>query len=407
MRRRWSIAALSVGVALLAGSVGFRLAAVPALVRFPLNIDETTRYTGTSVSYVDPATLLPLTPPKREPLSLTRHVKVVDGNYGHAVIVETVRIHAGSTTSVEKYQYVMDRRSMKFLDDPRQFAFGNPNAAMKHAAGAYRVNFALGTSADGKYRSYLPEIDASTPLVLAERRHYHADARTSVIDFTSKLEAPVAPYYRAHLAAMGLPMHVTVAQLQPQLQAAGIDVNRALADVLPRLTPDESKLLSTALAGPIALRYFFFADGLVSIEPKTGALIDVHAQREGVSVRPDLSGVATLQPLLDKYAEIPSVKALSDGLRALAARQPQVAQELRYRQTVPSSSQAADTARSQGRQMTVVTWWVPGAMLFVGLLLLVLGLIGWRRAGPRHPGAPVPEAPVAPDTAPDREHQTA
>ena len=62
MRRRWSVAAVFVGVALLAGSVGFRLVAVPALVRFPLNIDETTHYTGTSVSYVDPATLLPLTP---------------------------------------------------------------------------------------------------------------------------------------------------------------------------------------------------------------------------------------------------------------------------------------------------------------------------------------------------------
>ena len=96
---------------------------------------------------------------------------------------------------------------------------------MKHATGAYRVNFALGTNADGKYRSYIPEADASTPLVLAEGRHYHADAHVTVIDFTSKLEAPVAPYYRAHLAAMGLPMHVTVAQLQPQLQAAGIDVN--------------------------------------------------------------------------------------------------------------------------------------------------------------------------------------
>ena len=80
--------------------------------------------------------------------------------------------------------------------------------------------------------------------------------------------------------------------------------------MLPRLTPDESKLLSATLARPVALKYFFFADGLVSIEPKTGALIDVHAQREGVAVQPDLNGVAALQPLLDKYSAIPSVKAV-------------------------------------------------------------------------------------------------
>ena len=107
--------------------------------------------------------------------------------------------------------------------------------------------------------------------------------------------------------------------------------------MLPRLTPDESKLLATTLAKPVPLKYFFFGDGLVSIEPKTGALIDVHAQQEGVAVQPDLSGVAPLQPLLAKYASIPSVKALSDGLLAQAGRAPQVAQELRYKQTVPSS----------------------------------------------------------------------
>jgi hypothetical protein len=84
-RRRRSIAAACVGVVLLAGSAGFRLFAVPALVRFPLNIDETTHYTGTAVTYVDQATLLPLPTPKVEPLSLSRHVKVVGGNFESAV----------------------------------------------------------------------------------------------------------------------------------------------------------------------------------------------------------------------------------------------------------------------------------------------------------------------------------
>ena len=46
---------------------------------------------------------------------------------------------------------------------------------------------------------------------------------------------------------------------------------------------------------------------------------------------------------------------------------------------------AADKARDAGHRMTLVTWWVPGAMALVGLVLLVLGLIGWRRAGRRGP----------------------
>ncbi len=411
--RGWSIAAVVLGVVLLVGSGGFRLFAVPALVRFPLNIDETTHYTGTSTTFVDQATLLPLAVPKAEPLSLTRHVKVVSGNFGRAVIDENVSIAAGSTTSTESYRYVMNRRSMRVLDDPRSFAFGKPTATM-HPNGAYRINFAPGTSIRGTYRSYIPEADASTPLVPVEGRHYHSDARIDVMDFTSKLEQPVAPYYRTHLEAMGLPMQVTVAQLQPQLAAAGVDVTKTLADVVPLLTPDESKLLAATLANPIPLEYFFLAEGRVSIEPKTGALVDVHAQREGVAVRPDLTGASALQPLLDKYASIPSVKALSNGLAAMGARAPQVAQDFRYRQTVPSSLGAAGKATSLGRRVDLATTWVPGVMAGLGLVLLVLGLVGWRRSrrrGPSetdidirepHPAEPPAPVPSAPDL--DREH---
>ena len=209
-----------------------------------------------------------------------------------------------------------------------------------------------------------------------------------MIDFATKLEAPVAPYYLAHLQALGLPMQITAAQIAPQLTAAGIDVNQALADVAPQLTADESALLAAALTAAIPLNYFFVVDGTVSIEPTTGALIDVHSQQEGVAVQPDLSGVGALQPLLDKYAAIPSVKALSDGLAAMAARPPQLAQTFQYTQTPASSLSTADKARDQAHVMTIVTWWVPGAMGALGLALLGLGLFGWRGGRSRRSGAP-------------------
>ena len=376
--RRWSVVALCTGAALLGGSVAFRLVAVPALVRFPDNVDQTARYTGTALTYVDPATLLPLSTPKSDPLSLSRHVKVVSSDFNRAVIDETVTIQAGATTSVENYQYVMDRRSMKLVADPRQYAFGDPTATM-HAAGTYRINFAMGTTAGGSYLAYIPEADASTPLVLARGRHYHANAHATVIDFSSKLEAPVAPYYLAHLKSMGLPTQVTAAQLQPLLLASGIDVNKALADVGPKLTPQESALLAATLAKPVTLNYFFIADGLVSIEPTTGALVDVHAQQEGVAVQPDLSGVAALKPLLDKYSGIPSVRALSTGLAALAARPPQPAQTFQYVQTPASSLAIATKAHQQARLMGILNWWAPAVLALLGLILIGFGLVGWRR----------------------------
>ena len=102
-----------------------------------------------------------------------------------------------------------------------------------------------------------------------------------MIDFSSKLDGPVAPYYLAHLKAMGLPMQMTAAQLEPQLLAAGIDVNKALADV--GLAPDAGgvRLMSSTLAKSVRCDYYFISDGHVSIEPTTGALIDVHTHATG------------------------------------------------------------------------------------------------------------------------------
>jgi hypothetical protein len=374
----WRTAAISLGATLLIGSVAFRTVAAPALIRLPLNTDETAHYTGTATSYVDQATLVPFAEPKRAPLQISRRVHVVSGTFAKAVIAETVTIRTGGTTNREEYQYVIDRRTMKMVSDPRQFAFGDPKAVM-HATGAFRVNFSIGTSAHGRYLAYIPEEDAVNPLRLVEGPHTHGDAHIKVLDFKSKLNGPVAPYYLAHLVKMGAPTHVSAAQLVPVLLADGIDVNKALADVGSRLTPAESRLVSETLAKSVPLRYYFLSDGLISIEPKTGALIDVHTHQQGIAVRPDLTGASVLQPLFDKHADIPSVKALSDGLAALAKRPPQVAESYNYTQTIPSSLEVTRLARDHIRTMNLVETRIPAALALLGSLLLAGGLLSWRR----------------------------
>ena len=395
-RRRWGIAALGLGVVLLAGSVAFRAAAAPALVRFPLNIDETAHYTGTALTYVDQKSLLTLPVPKREPVSISRHVKVESGSFRKAVVDETVTIKTPSLTTVERYQYVIDRRTMKMVADPRQYAFGDPKATM-HAAGSYRVNFAMGTKATGSYLAYIPEADVQSHLALVEGAHTHPDVNIPVIDFSSKEEKPVAPYYLEHLKAIGLPMQITGAQLEPQLAAAGIDVNQALADVTPHLTTAGKQLIAQVLAKPVKLHYFFIDDGAVSIEPKTGALIDVHTHTQGIAVQPDLSGVGELDPLLHEYASIPSVQALSVGLAKLAARPPQLAQSYTYTETVPSSQRAASIARKNIRMMTLVQVRIPWALAVLGAILLAVGLVlrRRRRGGTSGVGSP-PEITIEP-----------
>jgi hypothetical protein len=397
--RRWSTIVIAAGLALAVGAVGFRVFAVPALVRFPLDVDQTAHYRGVSVTYMDQSTLTPFAEPKREPLTLDRHIKVVGGDYTHAVVRETMTIHAGTTTSHEQYQYVMDRRSMQFEDGTQEYAFGNPHAAM-HAAGSHRVNFAMGTKSTGTYFAFIPAADARTPLHLVQGRHYSSRAGIDVIDFSTKLEAPVAPYYLEHLKAMGLPMEVSAAQLQPTLLASGIDIARALGDAGPYLTPSEAATVSATLAKPVPLHYFFVANGTISIEPKTGVLISIHSTGEGVAVQPDFSNANALKPILQKYSAIPSVKAAADGLAALSVRQPQPAQMLVFEQTAASSRHFAAIARDQGHMMTLATWLVPIGLAVLGTALIGLGIVGRRRSGHGRPGAGVERGQPVPPRIP-------
>lgn len=407
-RRRWGVAAVCAGAVLIVGSVVIKTTVAPALIRFPLNTDETAHFSGTATTYVDAKTLLPLKTPLKEPLTLDRHVKVLEGSANRAVIVEDVTIKTPSSTTHESYQYVMDRRSMKFLADAREYAFGDTKSPM-HATGAYRVNFAMGTNADGTYRAYIPEVDRIVDLKLVEGKHKHSDANASVLDFSSKLEAPVAPYYLTHLKQIGLPMQVSSAQLQPQLLAAGVDINKVLAEVGPRLSPAESKLVSDTLGKPVPLRYYFIADGLISIEPRTGALIDVHTQREGVAVRPDVSGADVLQPLLAKYSSIPSVAGLAKALNGFKQAAPQPAQMLTYTQTVASSKHMASIANDQAAKMKLIRTTAPLVLAVLGLISLAAGVVLWGRRRRRDVGVLPPRVPEPPKTeaAPTfEEHKT-
>ena len=92
-RRRWpAIVALSVGVVLVAAAVIWRSFAVPALVKFPTDVDQNPRYEGTFVLFVDPATAAPLDEPTTAGLAVNRHIEALPAESGaHDVVVrETI-----------------------------------------------------------------------------------------------------------------------------------------------------------------------------------------------------------------------------------------------------------------------------------------------------------------------------
>jgi hypothetical protein len=220
--------------------------------------------------------------------------------------------------------------------------------------------------------------------------HLHPEAGVEVVDFQSGLEAPVRPYYLDWLEEQGFPRALTPAQLAPRLAAMGIDVTAVIEQVRPQLTPDEAALLDEVLVAEVPIDYRFFFRGQISIEPRTGALMDVHAQREGVKAAPDLSGLERLRPLLDRHADIPAVAEVRAGLDQLAATPPEKVIELAYRQTAASSAELGAKARSQARQLDLVERWIPAGLAAGGAVLLLVAVV-WRRRP--QSAAPTPPAP--------------
>jgi hypothetical protein len=71
--------------------------AVPALVKYPTDLDVRPRYEGVFTLFVDPETAAPLATPVEVPLEIERHIRAVGDESGASPVVveETISQRAG------------------------------------------------------------------------------------------------------------------------------------------------------------------------------------------------------------------------------------------------------------------------------------------------------------------------
>ena len=389
-RRKVGIVLLGLGIALVIAAVSFRVFLVPQLVRFPSDLDKTLHYEGTYTEYFDRSTATPLRQPLQHPFRLDRHVVVTTSSASTVVLAERLTLHQGSQVLHQRNQYVMDRRSMKLEDDSRSWAL-TPDDVVDRS-GAYRLTFPLGVTSTGVYDVWNNETGATYRLEHPSHEHEHRESGVTVIDFHGHLEHPVTRAYLRWLGDNGFPTELNLAQFQARLRSEGADLTTVLADVNALLTPDERATVMKVLAEPIPLRYRFFFSGQVSIEPRTGAIMDVHTQTEGLEVKPDLSGLDAVTPILVKYASIPSVAAAGAAVAKIAGEPPAVAARYRFKQTAASSASVGQDARDQARLMDLVEIWVPWIVGALGGGLILAGLLT-RRGTSRAPVSREPDRP--------------
>jgi hypothetical protein len=375
---------LPIGAAFVVLALLWWAFAVPALVKYPTDLDVTPRYEGTFTLFVDPASAVPLATPTEVPLEIERRIRAVGAESGSSrvVVEESITQRAGDLIdATQKNVYVMDRRTMQNVRDDRAYAF-DP-ADMVDRSDTYRLNLPFHTSSGSTYAIYKNEVGTSYEMRASTTKPTTDEAGLHLHNFTgSATEVPLADAYRAELdKVVTLPESLTLDQLKPQLKALGLDVDATLAAVAPVISPEDLAALARIAAKPIPLQYVLSFEGTAAIETTTGAEVDVGAS-EWVGAKPVLADITALQAIVAHYPDVPAAVTAGDALAALRSAPATGLFEYEYQQTSASVADIASEVKALRNQIRLAEMYVPFGLFGVAGLSVVVGaLVFMRRAG--------------------------
>jgi DUF3068 family protein len=384
-KRRFPTIVLAISAGFVAAALLWWAFAVPALVKYPTDLDVTARYEGTFTLFVDATTTAPLATPLQVPLHIERHIRSLgnESSSSRVVVEATITQKAGDLVdATQTNAYVMDRRTLQNVADDRAYAFDPSNVVDR--SGSYRLNLPFDTSSRPTYPIYKNEIAATYEMHRNTTTPASNAAGLHLRNFTgSATEVPLDDAYLAQLKkVVALPGSMTLDQLKPQLKAAGLDVDAALEAVAPVITADDLASLARIAAKPIPLQYVLSFEGTAGVEPTTGAEVDVGAT-EWVGAKPVLADVSALQALIAHYPDVPEVVAVGEALAALSSAPSTKLFEYRYQQTLASVVDIAGEVKSQRNQIRFAELYVPFGLLGAAALSLTVGAFVYlRRRGP-------------------------
>jgi hypothetical protein len=373
------------------------------LVKYPTDLHVTPRYEGEFTLFVDPATAAPFATPLRVPLEIEREIRSIrtESDSSRVVVEETMTQRAGDLfQETQTNVYVMDRRTLQNVDDDRAFAFDRSNVVDR--SGSYRLNLPFDTSRSAAYPIFKNETATTYRMRASTSAPSVEEAGLELHNFKgSAREVPLDSAYRAELNKMvALPLSVSLVQLEPRLEAFGLDIDATLAAIAPVITPADAATLSRFAAQPIRLLYVLSFQGTAAVETTTGAEVDVGA-REWVGAKPMPADVAALRTVMAHYPDVPAAVVADDALAALSAAPATKLFEYRYQQTRASVADIAGDVRSMRNQIRLVERYVPLSLLGVAALSLAVSALAFS-SRPRQ-AIDVRTAPKVVGTAPQRE----
>jgi hypothetical protein len=374
---------IALGIIFILAAILWWAIAVNALVKIPDDVDSTTYYQGEMTWYVNPITQEPL-PEGSEmkgKMEVERSVLADSKQYSSsiALLTEEVKTSIKDLPGIPalpdqtyKFAYVLDRKNSENVKDDRAFAWKTENVVDRE--GTYYPLLPFDTSKDRTYKVWKNEINEA-----AESEFVNEEEKegVTVYNFKGSFEnKEVTPTY---IEVLGLPQQMTFADIKPVLVAMGVDVDNLIALATQRLSPEDLQALNQALQAAIPVTYLWSMETEISVEPKTGSPVDAYKDHETLSMKVDLTKMMGVFAVLTKYAQDP---VLGPALGKLADLQTLVGEmgaqkvfEYSYEQTDDSVKQSMSDAKDSAGKINLVKVYIPWALLIVGALILIIGLL--------------------------------
>jgi Porin PorA len=379
------------GIILILAAILWWAIAVNALVKLPDDMDIDVIYEGDATAYINPVTQQKL--PEGSEIKTKMQVELI-GTVDKAQTSSSTLYMPGQVItritglpeSVVDSAIILDRKTSENVKDDRAFGWqyyytdkqGNKQlqqGVFVDRAGNYFPLLPFDTSKDKTYPFWKEEVNSGFDLEFVNEEEKDG---VTVYNFKGTFDEREA--YAPYIQSLGLPTEISFDQIKPILVAAGFDVDGLVAVATQVMSPEDLQALSQIMQAKLPLKYLLSMDFEVSVEPKTGGLVDVYKDVETLSVSSDFSKLTSaLAPIFAKYANDPTMGPVItklQGLQAIIGEIPaEKALEYNLEQTDESVKQCISDAKKAAKAITLIKVYIPWVLLIVGALVLIIGLL--------------------------------
>jgi hypothetical protein len=363
------------------------------LIKLPEGIDVSQTAEGEITLYFDLATgqSLPAGEEITLPMAIVRNLNSLDDEYdAHTGLIrEQVDLEIGGMPQGEGQDsvYVVDRKSMQNIDDPR--AYDNSPDNRVDRSGSYYPILPF-EDRDATYYIWKAEIGA--PVAARYIGEETIEGVTvfrvgGTMEVSEKIE--VAPSY---VSGLGLPAEVSFEEVKAGLAQMGADVEGILALAVTVLSPQDLEALNQAMQQPVPLEYYWSGEVEALLEPETGMPMGNRKDVEGLSVEPDYAALGSVTDILVKYAGDPqlgpALLSLASLESTLGESEPRKVFEYSWVSDEDSIAESAADAKGTLDKMKMVEFYIPLGLAAVSCVLLLAaggfylrGASGRRKAG--------------------------